>query len=237
VYRAYVDTRRDPLHQPGEDAEDRHALLRGLFITGWLADDYLQDHGYYGARRALVLSASSKTALGYAHCACRRSGLELVGLTSPRNHAFVEHVGCYDEALAYEEVDRIPRNAPIVSIDMSGSGPVLAAVHGHFGDSLRHSMAIGRSHHDAPPRAEGLPGPKPEFFFAPTQVKKRVQEWGLAGYQARVGEGLREFVDYSRAWLAVERVTGGEAAEAAWREAHAGRTAPDRGCIVTLWES
>jgi len=31
-------------------------------------------------------------------------------------------------------------------------------------------------------------------------------------------------------------VAGGEAAVAAWGEAHAGRTAPDRGCIVTLWE-
>jgi len=236
VYRAYSDTRRDPLYQPGEDAEDRHALLRGLYVTGWLADDFLHGNGYYGARRALVLSASSKTALGYAHCASQRDGLEIVGLTSPRNHAFVEHVGCYDEALAYDEVSRIPRDAPIVSIDMSGSGPLLAAVHGHFGDSLKHSMAIGRSHHDSPPRADGLPGPKPEFFFAPTQVKRRVQEWGLAGYQARIGTALHGFVDWSRAWLTVQRVAGGEAAVAAWGEAHAGRTAPDRGCIVTLWE-
>jgi hypothetical protein len=234
VYRAYVATDHDPFYAPGTDAEDRHALLRGLFITGWLAEDYFAEQEWFGARRVVVLSASSKTAIGFAHCADARPGLELIGVTSKRNHAFTHALGCYDEVLSYDDVNAIPVDAPIVSIDMAGNGAVLAAVHAHLADVLRHSMAIGRSHHDSPLDAAALPGPKPEFFFAPMQVKKRLQDWGLRGYQERVGASLAEFVERSQSWLEIRHVQGAEAAAAAWGEVHAGNTPPDIGCIVSL---
>lgn len=236
VYRAYVATDRDPLYQPGTDTEDRHALLRGLFLTGWLAEDYLADQGWFGAARVLVLSASGKTAIGFARCADARKGIEVIGATSQGNHAFTHGLGCYDEVVCYDDIAAIPANAPIVSVDMSGSGAVLAAVHAHFGDRLRHSMAIGRSHHESPPPAGSLPGPKPAFFFAPAQVKKRVADWGPGGYQARVGAALGQFVDWSRGWLRVRRASGPAAAAAAWREAHAGRTPPGVGLVVSMWD-
>ena len=236
VYRAYVATDRDPFHQAGTDAEDRHALLRGLFITGWLAEDYFADNDWFGARRVLVLSASSKTAIGFAHCADARSGIEVIGVTSARNHAFTHALGCYDEVITYDDIGTVPAAAPAVSIDMAGSGPVLAAVHAHFGQQLRHSMAIGRSHHEAPPRAGDLPGPKPAFFFAPTQVKKRVQDWGLRGYQQRIAAAVKGFVDWSHGWLDVRHANGGAAAAATWQEVHAGRVAPGEGYVVSLWD-
>lgn len=236
VYRACVATDRDPLHERGADAEDRHALLRGLFITGWLAEDFFADQDWFGARRVLVLSASSKTAIGFARCADQRAGLEVIGMTSARNHAFTHALGCYDEVISYDDIGAIPVNTPIVSIDMAGSGPVLAAVHAHFGDALKHSMAIGRSHHEAPPRAANLPGPKPAFFFAPTQVKKRMQDWGPRGYQERVAEATRLFVAWSRGWLRIRHSNGAAAAATAWADVHAGRVAPDVGHVVSLWD-
>jgi hypothetical protein len=159
----------------------------------------------------------------------------VIGVTSARNHAFTHALGCYDEVIAYDDIAAIPAAAPIVSIDMAGSGPVLAAVHSRFGDQLKHSMAIGRSHHEAPPRTTELPGPKPAFFFAPTQVKKRVQDWGPRGYQERVAAALKQFVDWSRGWLTVQHSNGATAATATWTEVHAGRVAPDVGHIVSLW--
>jgi hypothetical protein len=106
VYRAYTATDRDLLYEPGADAEDRHALLRGLFVTGWLAEDYFADNDWFGARRVLVLSASSKTAIGFARCADARPGIEVIGVTSARNHAFTHGLGCYDEVVDYESVGR-----------------------------------------------------------------------------------------------------------------------------------
>ena len=235
VYRAYTATDRDPFYEPGSDAEDRHALLRALFITGFLAEDYLGDRGYFGASHVLVLSASSKTAIGFAHCADARDGLDVIGVTSAANHAFAYGVGCYDEVVTYDDIEAIPR-MPVVSIDMSGNGTVLARVHTHFGDQLRHSMAIGRSHHDAPGHPDEIPGPKPAFFVAPTQVKRRVEAWGAAGYQSRVGHALREFVDASHAWLGLVRSSGPAAAAATWRAVYDGSVAPNVGQIVSMWD-
>lgn len=236
VYRAYTATNRDPLYQAGVDAEDRHALLRGLFLTGWLAEDFFADNDWFGARRVVVLSASSKTAIGFAHCADARPGIEVIGVTSSRNHAFTHSLGCYDEVVTYDEIARIPRVTPIVSIDMAGNGLVLYQVHAHFGDKLRHSMAIGRSHHEAPGRAGDLPGPKPAFFFAPTQVKKRVQDWGPRGYQQRVAAALQGFIASSRRWLHVQHPRGADAVAATWREVHGGRSPADVGYVVSLWD-
>jgi Protein of unknown function (DUF2855) len=234
VYRAYVATDRDPFYQPGPDAEDRHALLRGLFITGFLAEDYFADNDWFGAGRVLVISASSKTALGFAHCAASRGGVEVIGVTSPGNAAFTSGLGCYDRVITYDDIETLPADAPIVSIDMSGNGDVLERVHRHFGAQLAHSMAIGRSHHDAPPRSEGLPGPRPAFFFAPTQVKKRLKDWGPRAYQERIATALRQFVDESQSWLEVTRVNGPDAAESTWRAVHSGRVPPNVGYVVSV---
>ncbi len=81
-----------------------------------------------------------------------------------------------------------------------------------------------------------MPGPKPEFFFAPAQVKKRVQDWGPRGYQERVVKALRGFVGWSSSWLHVRHSSGAAAATATWGEVHAGRVAPDIGHMVSLWD-
>jgi len=235
VYRAYTSTGRDAFYQAGADAEDRHALLRGLFLTAFLADDFLGEHKYYGASRVVVLSASSKTAIGFAQRASARGLTEVIGVTSPRNVAFVKGLGWYDRVVVYDEVDRIPADAPAVSVDMAGDSAVLGRLHAHLGGRLHYSMIVGLSHHDAPRGASPAHGPTPEMFFAPTQVSKRVKEWGAEGYSERVGAALREFVDASRNWLEVKRSTGADGATAAWRAALAGHVPPNIGQIVSLW--
>lgn len=232
VYRAFAATERDPLYEAGVDAEDRHALLRGLFATGFLAEDFFADNQYFGARRVLVLSASSKTAIGFAHCAAARAGIEVIGVTSHANLDFVSKLDGYHRAIAYEAIGGLPVDADTVSIDMSGNGTVLGQVHAHLGDRLRHSMAIGRSHHDSPSRSEGMPGPRPAFFFAPHQVKKRVQDWGPQEYQRRVAAAVKEFVAASHGWLEVRTVDGLRAAVTTWQAVRDGRVAPDIGYIV-----
>src|SRR5579863_7101428 len=46
---------------------DYQALLRPLFMLSFLVDDFLREHEFFGARRAVLSSASSKTAFGLAH--------------------------------------------------------------------------------------------------------------------------------------------------------------------------
>jgi hypothetical protein len=93
VYNQLTRCATDPFYTP--DTEDVQALLRPLFITSWLIDDFLADNDFFGARVMLLSSASSKTAYGTAFQLAQREGIEVVGLTSPGNVAFCESLGCY----------------------------------------------------------------------------------------------------------------------------------------------
>lgn len=236
VYRTYAATDRDPFYQAGPETEDRQALLRGLFLTAYLADDFLGEHDYYGASRLVVLSASSKTAIGLAQRAAKRGTVEVVGVTSARNVAFVEGVGGYDRVVVYEDIGGIPIEGEAVCVDMAGNSAVLERVHAHFGDTLRFSMGIGLSHHGAPRGVPPSTGPTPEFFFAPTQAGKRLQEWGPQKYRERLVGALNEFVDASRGWLEIERVFGADNLRAAWARTLSGEVPPSRGLIGSLAE-
>ena len=240
VYRTFEDSRSDPLAPTGYadeaelgDLEDRHALLRGLFLTGFLADAFFELNDWFGARRAVVLSASSKTAIAFADCASQRGLDQLIGVTSPGNVEFVRALGIYSDVVTYDEIASIAPG-PAVAIDMAGNGPATCALHDHLGDSLAHSMLVGRSHHDAPP-ARPDSGPTPELFFAPTAMSQ-LAEAGTdqAEVQERSATALREFVEGSRAWLDVERSSGAEAAAATWADVHAGVVPPNIGRIVSL---
>jgi hypothetical protein len=127
VYNQYFRCAADPLYTP--DSEDLQALLRPLFITSWLIDDFFDDNGFFGARpgTALLSSASSKTAWGTAFLMHQRPGTEVVGITSPANRAYCESLGCYHRVLAYDQLDQVAADAPCVYIDFAGSGEVRGA--------------------------------------------------------------------------------------------------------------
>ena len=64
IYNRYVRvnrSRRDTSH------EDRHMIFYPLFVTSFLMQDFFTEHDYFGARNIVVSSASSKTAMGFAH--------------------------------------------------------------------------------------------------------------------------------------------------------------------------
>ncbi len=233
VYRAFTDARRDPLYQSGADAEARQALLRGLFQTAFLADDALAEQQDYGAARVLILSASSKTALALAELIRRRGGPELVGVTSARNLDFVARQSCFGAVLAYDELGELNPSLATGIVDMAGNTAVLARLHAQLGGSLKFSMAIGRSHHDAP--RVPVAGPvQPQFFFAPRQASKRIAQWGAAEFSARVAVGLEQFVGQSRNWLSIETVLGPESVQHAWEQLLAGQVDPSRGLVASL---
>jgi Protein of unknown function (DUF2855) len=240
VYRAYVGVETDPMYDEASDGEDRHVLLRGLFLTGFLAEEFFADGGgsgepYFGTQRVVVLSASSKTAIGFAQRASLRSDIEVVGVTSSGNRAFVEALGFYDQVVSYDEVGDIATDGGAVSIDMAGNPTALAAVHEHFGDGLAYSMTVGRSHHDAPaPESADMAGPAPQLFFAPTEVGRRMEEWGRAEYGKRCADALDAFVEGSRSWLTIDHRIGADAVAQGWADVYAGAVSPDVGVVASF---
>lgn len=232
AYRQYLRTTADPQYEGSR--EDAILLLRGLFLTSFLVDDFLLDNGGFGAERVLISSASSKTAIALAFCLSRRRGGRAIGLTSERNLAFCRGLGCFDEVLPYDAIDGIEASAPAVFVDHSGDRKVVGGVHRRLGDALRHSAVVGATHWSEKRPERDLPGPAPTFFFAPTQLEKRRAEWGPEGFERKLGEAWRDFLAFSDRWLRVVRGQGRGDVERTWGDVLEGRSKPECGHVLSL---
>lgn len=233
IYRSYTWVGPDALYE--EAYEDHILLLRGLFMTSFLAEDMISDESHYGAESTIITSASSKTSIALAFMCKQKEGSAVVGLTSARNRSFVESLGCYDEVFLYDEVGKIPGDRPAVMFDMAGNGEVVHDVHSHLRDHLKYSCTVGATHWDSKPRPADLPGPTPEFFFAPARIAKRTEDWGGAGLQEKLGGAWREFVKFSDGWMKIQRHQGEDALRQVYLDALGGKLNPEEGHILTLW--
>ncbi len=235
VYNRYLRCAADPFYVA--DNEDIQALLRPLFTTSWLIDDFMADNAFFGADTLLLSSASSKTAYGTAFQLSQRDGINVVGLTSPGNKVFCESLGCYDRVLGYDELDQIASDTRCVYIDFAGDAAFRLAVHSRFGE-LRYSCSVGGTHIEQLGGAKNLPGPRATLFFAPAQSKKRSDEWGAAVLGERLLAGWRAFItqvtDPAAPWLVADHHHGAEAAQAAYVEVLAGRSHPRVGHILSM---
>jgi hypothetical protein len=232
TYTVFNDVAHDPTFRP--ERTDEHLLLRGLFTTSFLADDYLADNGFFGAERTLVTSASSKTSISLAACLAQRADQRSIGLTSGRNRTFVEQLGLYDEVLSYDEIDRLDPAVASAMVDMAGNAAIRAAVHTHLADRLTISLTVGATHWEATGSTGRLPGPKPQFFFAPGQIAKRTAEWGGDELNTRIARSFHGFVDGADRWLRVEHRTGSDEIEDVYRALLEGVAEPNVGYVVSM---
>jgi hypothetical protein len=241
VYNQLVRCAADPAYDAAREAEQ--ALLTPLFTTSFLIDDFLAEAGFFGARQLLLSSASSKTAYAAAFCLARRDGaLPVVGCTSPGRVAFCRALGVYAEVRDYAALEAADPAVPTVYVDFSGDADFRRRVHRHYREALRYSCSVGGTHWQALGGGRDLPGPRPELFFAPTQIQRRAspppEGWGADGFRQRLGEARRAFVakvaDPAAPWLVVRPVRGVEAACAALTDLIDGRVDARDGLMVAL---
>jgi len=235
AYNQYQPVANDALYSAAH--EDEHALTRGLFMTSFLAEDFLADSDLHGADTVVISSASSKTSIALAFVIARKGQAKAIGLTSARNLDFVESLGFYDRVLTYDEIGALPTETKSVFVDMAGDTKVTRSVHEHLGENLVFSQRIGGTHWDAGGDDGEIPGPERKFFFAPGQIKKRLADWGPQGFQERLGSSLNDFIESSAKWLHVERGYGREAVERVYNATLDGSASPAAGHMLSLWES
>jgi len=233
VYAQFQRAAANPIYEAAREEQD--SLLRGLFLTSWLCEDALHDSDNFGAEECVITSASSKTSIALAFATRGRGALRTIGLTSGKNLAFCEGLGCYDRVLTYESLEETPGNRAAILVDMAGAADLNARIHRHYGEHLRYDCRIGITHRDAPPAETGdLPGPKPEMFFAPHQAQKRSREWGPAVLEERIAGDFRRFRQFADSWLKIRPFNGPDAACEAFAAVRDGRTAPEDGYSVSL---
>jgi len=233
VYNAYSRV------TDNEDFEGRNgdyqALLRPLFMLSFLVDDFLREHEFFGARRVLLSSASSKTAFGLAHLL--HSGLtpmHVIGLTSANNTEFVRSLGCYHEVALYDRIEELPTDSPVAFVDMAGSSTLRARLHHHFQDAMRYSGRIGLTHRSFSPDEPELPGARPAWFFAPDQIRKRAKEWGPGAIDQRFGAAWSAFAPTLPHRLAVIEGRGPAAVKQVYLDTLNGLIPPAQGHILSL---
>lgn len=234
VYNGYSYTAADPSYAVQKAIQP---VLRPLFLTSFLIDDFVSSEKFFGAERVVITSASSKTALGTAYCLKQRAkegkGVEVLGLTSERNRAFVEETGYYDTVVTYEMIEGLDR-VPTVIIDMAGNGELLARIYAHLRDNVKYGCAVGKSHYqgDAAPKPdEGAPM---KMFFAPDYAKSRIAEWGGGGFATRLAERWIPFLGDAAGWMSVGEPAGVEAMLTTYKNLLNGTTDPTQAALFSL---
>ena len=219
---------------PGHD--DANAVMRPLFMTGWLIADLLEEAGFHGAGTVVLASASSKTAFATAfELAAREERPEVVGLTSPGNLGFTEGLGCYDRVLTYDDLAELPVEDGLVLVDMAGTPALRRALHEHAGDALRASIVVGATHwDDASLTPEDLAGTPSQFFFAPTRAAERAAELTPAVLQMRIGMAWLAFAERLPDLLEFETHEGPEALGRVYDAFVTGDADPRKGYVVSL---
>jgi len=216
------------------ESDNAMLIFRGLFMTSFLAEDFLREQNFFDAAQVLITSASSKTSIALAHCLRANSTMRVIGLTSNANVDFVTNVGEYHDVVAYSEISSLDPSVQTVIVDMAGNPEIVALVHTHFGESLKYSCSIGATHWDQTSHRVDTPGPKPQFFFAPSQISKRSKEWGRAELNNRLETALATFIEGSKQWLRINHLHGTEAVSDTYSQLVTGKMSPEIGNILSF---
>jgi hypothetical protein len=244
AYQQYAFTDSELGWKP--ELEGLTAVLRPLFFTGFLIDDFLADHQFFGAQQVLLSSASSKTAYGTAFCLAERRGQpgipRTVGLTSEGNQTFTTSLGLYNEVRLYDTLAELDPSVPTVYVDFAGNAALRRRVHEHFGAALQFSSSIGGTHWDALGSGGGLPGPRPTLFFAPAQMKRRSapppEGWGPDGLAQRLSGSWAAFVSATQRaaepWVRIVNHRGSAAVESAYKTLLDGTSDARAGLMLAL---
>ncbi len=239
IYNQVLRCRSDPMYQAA--TEDLSALLRPLFTTAFLIDDFLAEASHFGASAVWLSSASSKTALATAFCMVRRrhgTGTPRVcGLSSPAHLPHLQGLGLYDALQPYEDAAGLDDGAAVVYVDFSGNATLRHHVHERLGERLRHSSAVGGTHWaelSGSPRS--LPGPRPTLFFAPEQARRRIGVVGEAAFGQALASAWQAYLSVvaqpEAPWLRVAEAAGPEAVCSRYRALVDGAVPADLGLIL-----
>lgn len=225
--------------QQGADVDNRaeaeRMLLWPLHMASFCLWDALKDKEWHQARQIIILSASSKTSTGLAYALANDPDAPpAVALTSSHNLQLVKQLGVYQHAITYDQLEQIDTNLPTVIVDMSGNSARLNQLAQLLGENLNYSIRVGLTHWADSQGDAGLDEAKSEFFFVPSYIQKRMEDWGPQGFSERSERFLDASADWSRNWLKISTVEGLSGLAEIYPDICQGKLAADEGVIVAL---
>jgi hypothetical protein len=231
VYNSYARVAAEPSYDRAFD--ELRSLLFPLYATSFCLYDFLSDNQWFGAKQVVIVSASSKTAIGLAFALAQDDAAPMsVALTSARNKAMVEGLGLYDAVATYDALEKVDAASTTVIVDMSGNGGVLSALHARLGDNMRFCSNVGVTHYEENTMGPGFIRERSAMFFAPGHIQKRAKDWGPGVFDRKAFAFWRDAAVQSRGWLKIERASGPAAMEAAFHRVRRGESRPETGVII-----
>ena len=236
LYNQYRRTAAEPSQL--QAMEDERCLLFPLFMTSYVVYDYLIDNNFFGAEQVLIGSVSSKTGFGLAKMLKDDPAVtaRVIGLTSAGNKDFVESMGCCDEVVIYGDEAQMDKAAASAFVDMSGDLRLTKTLHQHFTDQMKASIKVGATHWEEGGSTKDLPGAKPAFFFAPSHIAKREQEWGRGVPMARGFEASAKVAASVKDLVNVDWTRGVDDLAKLWVDLLDNKVPASRGLMVSLLE-
>ena len=236
VYNNYVRLNGEENYDSSMD--NVRALLFPLHITAFCLCDALEEQAYEGASQVIIISASSKTGIGLAQgLADNADSPKIVGLTSRNNTNFLEGLGCYDEVISYDQLEKINNQDLSVMVDMSGNQEILSSIQDSLGNNMVKCLTVGMTHwnkggtvEDA--LAEAELQDRTEFFFAPSHIQKRNSDWGDEGNNKRTSIFMSKRAEQSREWMQIKEISGLDKFIQTYQEIVSGDIKPNEGIIV-----
>jgi hypothetical protein len=214
------------------ERENLTVLYRPLFMTSFAFEAFAAANEWFGARRLLISSASSKTGYGIASLAHGRGGIEIVGITSQANVAFSQQLGCYDTVITYDDVESLPK-VPTLYADVAGDTDLRRRLHHHLADNLTHDAVLGVSHISTPTslHTEQLVGPKPTVFGAFDYLLTPAMQQEIT---RRYRSTWEDFQTLLRDNLDVVTGAGPKALQDHWTRLQGGQVNPRQGLVITF---
>lgn len=234
IYNFYTNIKTDPAFTP--ESENFIPIYRPLFITSFLIDDHLADQNFYQASQILITSASSKTAQALACLLAHRKkendlSLNIIGLTSEKNMEFVHQLGWYDQTISYDALSQLNANEKSIIVDFSGNHNTQFQLQALLKENLVYNSRVGLVDWENLKGESSLPI-KGELFFAPTYAEKRQKEWGISGFQQKVGIAWQKFMTSIPSKISIKEHVGMQDLEKLYLDMLNGRIDPKDGHIV-----
>lgn len=215
----------------GPEAMDAYMVLRPGFSLSFCCATYLSEQRWFGCRRILISSASSKAALGLAMLLADE-GLEVVGLTSRQRVAQVAARGVHNRVLPYDEIAGFANDMPTVFVDIANATGVTRAIHDHLGSDLRTSIAAGFTH--GADLGDALPGPRRALFMAPAHMQRLQDLWGKEVYWQRFSEAWQRFHALIAKGTAFVHTAGPSGVERVYREVLEGQVPDETAHLLSI---
>lgn len=232
LYNGYPRTAQDSAEL--QAMADERCVLFPLFTTAYLLWDWLIDHAYFGIDQILVTSASSKTGLGLLHLLARAPGPKpkIIALTSPANLAFVQSLNICDQVESYDAIPTLNGDLATGFVDMAGNADVIRAIYARFGAHLKVASSVGATHWGAQRFRGSDVGAPYTFFFAPSHVAKRDQDWGVGEVMRRAQTECIRMARELKGALEIQHLHGAEAIVQGYEQLAANKISPRVGLMA-----